>query len=102
MATKDEVRLGKVHGKPQSLMVTPVHIGQMQVGQMCAFRMAHEGTSHRQATDCVPLPLNTTAGEAADMIKRMNLNPDPTPPPTNARASLRVGPYGVGLVAALR
>ena len=66
-----------VDGEPHTLMVTPANmqVGQMQVGQMCAFRMAHEGTSHRQATDCVPLPLNTTAGEAADMIKRMNLNP---------------------------
>ena len=47
MATKDEVLVhdwngnGKpdmlnftVEGKPQSLMVTPVHIGQMQVEQM--------------------------------------------------------------------
>ena len=42
----------------------------MQVGQMCAFRMTPEGE-----TDCVPLPLNTTADEAADMIKKMNLNP---------------------------
>ena len=48
----------------------------MQVGQMCAFRVAHEGTSHRQAIDCVPLPLDTTADEASDMIKRMNLNPE--------------------------
>ena len=90
MATKDELRLsmGKVadwngkpglvkftmDGEPQSLMVTPF-ASDMQVGQMCAFQMAHEGTSHRQPTDCVPLPLNTTADEAADMIKRMNLNP---------------------------
>ena len=56
-------------------MVTPANMNaQMQVGQMCAFRMAHDGTSH-EATDCVPLPLNMTADEAADMIKRMNLNP---------------------------
>ena len=81
MATKDELRLlGSVHDwngkKPQSLMVTPANMnGQMQVGQLCAFKLAHDGTSHRQAIDCVPLPLNTTADEAADMIKRMNLNP---------------------------
>ena len=43
---------------------------------MCAFKLAHDGTSHRQAIDCVPLPLNTTADEAADIIKRMNLNPE--------------------------
>ena len=60
-----------VDGEPQTLMVAP-SASEMQVGQMCAFRMAAEGTS---ATDCVPLPLNTTADEAADMIKRMNLNP---------------------------
>ena len=47
----------------------------IQVGQMCAFRMAHEGTTYRQATDCVPLPLNTTAHEAADLLKKMNFNP---------------------------
>ena len=91
MATKDELRLsmGKVAdwngkpgllkftmgGEPQSLMVTPTNMNaQMQVGQLCAFKFAHDGTS-RQAIDCVPLPLNTTADEAADMIKRMNLNP---------------------------
>ena len=63
-------------GEPQSLMVTPANMnGQMQVGQLCAFKLAHDGTSHHQAIDCVPLPLNTTADEAADMIKRMNLNP---------------------------
>ena len=63
MATKDELRLsmGKVadwngkpgllkftmDGEPQSL-VTPfnMEVGQMQVGQMCAFRMAHVGTRH--------------------------------------------------------
>ena len=94
MATKDELRLsmGKVAdwndgkpgllkftmgGEPQSLMVTPANMNaQMQVGQLCAFKLAHDGTSHRQAIDCVPLPLNTTADEAADMIKRMNLNPE--------------------------
>ena len=93
MATKDELRLsmGKVAdwndgkpgllkftmgGEPQSFMVTPANMnGQMQVGQLCAFKLAHDGTSHHQAIDCVPLPLNTTADEAADMIKRMNLNP---------------------------
>ena len=91
MATKDELRLsmGKVAdwngkpgllkftmgGEPQSLMVTPANMNaQMQVGQLCAFKLAHDGTS-RQAIDCVPLPLNTTADEAADIIKRMNLNP---------------------------
>ena len=41
---------------------------------MCAFRMAHEGTEYCQATDRVPLPLNTTAGEAAELLKHMNLN----------------------------
>ena len=60
-----------VDGEPQSLMVTPF-ASNMQVEQMCAFRMAHDGTSH-EATDCVPLPLKTTADEAADVIKRMNL-----------------------------
>ena len=91
MATKDELRLsmGKVAdwngepgllkftmgGEPQSLMVTPANMNaQMQVGQLCAFKLAYDGTS-RQAIDCVPLPLNTTADEAADIIKRMNLNP---------------------------
>ena len=96
MATKDELRLsmGKVAdwndgkpgllkftmgGEPQSFMVTPANMnGQMQVGQLCAFKLAHDGTSHRQAIDCVPLPLNTTADEAADIIKRMNLNPATT------------------------
>ena len=55
--------------------MTPANMNaQMQVGQLCAFKLAHDGTS-RQAIDCVPLPLNTTADEAADIIKRMNLNP---------------------------
>ena len=73
MATKDELRLsmGKVadwngkpgllkftmDGEPQSLMVTPC-TSDMQVGQMCAFRMAHDGTS-RQGTGC-----RTTFGQA--------------------------------------
>ena len=57
-------------------MVTPANMNaHMQVGQLCAFKLAYDGTS-RQAIDCVPLPLNTTADEAADMIKRMNLNPE--------------------------